>query len=61
MNKLKRLLLPLLAALALPIAVNAETSNLTSGFIDLADSTAPDISDEESEEDTETTSENTEE
>ena len=61
LNKLKRLILPLLAARALPISVNAETSNLTSGFIDLADSTAPDISDEESEEDTETTSENTEE
>jgi len=57
---MKLLLLPLLAALALPTAVNAETSDITAGFIDLADSPAPDISDEESEEGTETTSENTE-
>ena len=53
--------IPSLVILSLPNSLFAETSNLTSGFIDLADSTAPDISDEESEEDTETTSENTEE
>ena len=47
-------------ALALTIAVNAETSDINAGFIDLADSPAPDISEEESEEATETTSENTE-
>ncbi|KGG07868.1 hypothetical protein [Prochlorococcus marinus] len=57
---MKRLLLPLLAALALTIAVNAETSDINAGFIDLADSPAQDISEEESEEDTETTSKNTE-
>ena len=57
---MKRLLLPLLAALALPTAVNAETSDINAGFIDLADVPAPDISEEESEEDTETPSENTE-
>ena len=57
---MKRLLLPLLAALALTIAVNAETSDINAGSIDLADSPAPDISEEESEEDTETTSKNTE-
>ena len=57
---MKRLLLPLLAALALTTAVNAETSDITAGFIDLADVPAPDISEEESEGDTETTSENTE-
>ena len=37
----------------------AETSNLTSVFIDLADSPAPDVSSEENLDDTETTSENT--
>ena len=57
---MKHLLLPLLAALALTTAVNAETSNINAGFIDFADVPAPDISDEESEEDTETPSENTE-
>ena len=45
---------------ALPTAVNAETSDINAGFIDLADVPAPDISEEESEEDTETTSKNTE-
>ena len=55
-----QLLIRLLAAIALPTAVNAETSDITAGFIDLADVPAPDISEEESEEDTETTSENTE-
>jgi hypothetical protein len=57
---MKHLLLPLLAALALTTAVNAETSNINAGFIDFADVPAPDISEEESEEDTETPSENTE-
>ena len=57
---MKRLLLALLAAFALPTSVNAETSDINAGFIDLADSPAPDISEEESEEDTETTSKNTE-
>ena len=57
---MKRLLLPLLAALALPTTVNAATSELTSGFIDLADSPAPVVSDEESLEDTENSSENAE-
>ena len=57
---MKRLLLPVIAALVLTTAVNAETSDINAGFIDLADSPAPDISNEESEEDTETTSENTE-
>ena len=57
---MKHLLLPLLAAIALTTAVNAETSNINAGFIDFADVPAPDISEEESEEDTETPSENTE-
>ena len=57
---MKRLLLPLLAALALPTTVNAAKSELTSGFIDLADSSAPVVSDEESLEDTENSSENAE-
>ena len=57
---MKPLLIPLLAVLALTTAVNAETSDINAGFIDLADSPAPDISGEESEEDTETTSKNTE-
>ena len=46
---MKRFLLPLLAALALTTAVNAETSNINAGFIDFADVPAPDISEEESE------------
>ena len=37
----------------------AEISNLTSVFIDLADSPAPDVSSEENLDDTETTSDNT--
>ena len=56
---MKRLLLSLLAALALTTAVNAETSDINAGFIDLADSPAPDVSSEENLDDTETTSENT--
>ena len=50
---------PLLVILALPNSLFAETSNITAGFIDLADSPAPGVSSEEDVEDTETTSENT--
>ncbi len=52
---------PLLVILALPNSLFAETSNITAGFIDLADSPAPGVPSEEDVEDTETTSENTEE
>ena len=51
--------IPFLVILSLPNSLFAETSNLTPGFIDLADSPAPDISSEEKLDDTETTSENT--
>ena len=53
--------IPFLVILSLPNSLFAETSNLTSGFIDLADSPAPDVSSEENLEDTETPSENTQE
>ena len=52
---------PLLVILALPNSLLAETSDITAGFIDLADSPAPGVSSEEDLEDTETTSKNTEE
>ena len=51
--------IPFLVILSLPNSLFAETSNLTSVFIDLADSPAPDVSREENLDDTETTSENT--
>ena len=50
-----------LVILSLTNSLFAETSNLIPRFTDLADSPAPDISSEESLDDTETTSENTEE
>ena len=53
--------IPFLVILSLPNSLFAEIANLTSGFIDLADSPSPDVSNWESLEDTETTSENTEE
>ena len=52
--------IPFQVILSLPNSLFAETSNLTSGFIDLSDSPAPDVSNEESLHETETTSENTE-
>ena len=53
--------IPFLVILSLPNSLFAETSNLTSVFIDLADSPAQDVSSEENLDDTETTSENTQE
>ena len=53
--------IPFQVILSLPNSLFAETSNLSSGFIDLAESPAPDFFSEESLDDTETTSENTEE
>ena len=53
--------MPSLGILSLPNSLFAKTSNLTSGLIDLSDSPAPDISNEESLHESETTSENTEE
>ena len=58
---MKRFLIPLLTVLALPNSLLAETSNITAGFIDLADSPAPGVSSEEDLDETETTSENTDE
>ena len=52
---------PLLLILALPNSLFAETSNITAGFIDLADSPAPVVSSDEDAEETETTSDNTDE
>ena len=52
---------PLLVILALPNSLLAETSDINSGFIDLADSPAPGASSEEDVEETETTSDNTDE
>ena len=53
--------IPFIVILSLPNSLFAETSNLTSGFIDLADSPAPDVSSEENLDYTETSSENTQE
>ena len=58
---MKRFLIPLLTVLALPNSLLAETSNITAGFIDLADSPALGVSSEEDLDETETTSENTDE
>ena len=52
---------PFLVILALPNSLFAETSDISTGFIDLADSSAPSVSSEEDVEDTETTSDNTDE
>ena len=52
---------PLLVILALPNSLFAETSDITSGFIDLADSPAPGVSSEVDVEETETNSDNTDE
>ena len=52
---------PLLVILALPNSLFAETSDINSGFIDLADSPEPVVSSEEDVEETETTSDNTDE
>ena len=57
----KFILFPLLVILALPNSLLAETSDITAGFIDLADSPAPSASSEEDVEETETTSDNTDE
>ena len=51
----------LLVIIALPNSLFAETSDITSGFIDLADSPAPGVSSEEDVEETETTYDNTDE
>ena len=53
--------IPFLVILSLPNSLFAQTSNLTSGFIDLADSPAPDVSSEENLDYTETSSENNQE
>ena len=51
--------IPFLVVFSLQNSLFPETSNLSSGFIDLSDSTAPDVSSEENLDNTETTSENT--